>query len=63
MLGPILFNIYINDIVNISDKFKYILFTDDTSILYCNDREDNASVVVNQWPAKLLRVYMDENLN
>ena len=48
VLGPILCNIHINDIVNTSDKFKYILFTDDTSILSCSDREDNASIVVNR---------------
>ena len=48
VLVPILYNIYINDIVDTSDKFKYILFADETSILYCSDREDNASVVVNK---------------
>ena len=46
VLGPILFNININDIVNTSNKFRYILFYDDTSILY--RREDNAFVVVNR---------------
>ena len=34
VLGPILFNIYVNDIVHVSDKFKFVLFADDTNILY-----------------------------
>ena len=33
ILGPLLFNIYINDIVNISKCSKFILFADDTTIL------------------------------
>ena len=32
ILGPLLFIIYINDIVNVSDKLKLILFADDTSV-------------------------------
>ena len=34
VLGPLLFLSYINDITNCSDKFKFSLFADDTSILY-----------------------------
>lgn len=33
-LGPILLNLYINDIVNVSDQSKYVLFADDTNIMY-----------------------------
>lgn len=33
ILGPILFLLYINDLVNASDFFKYILFADDTTLL------------------------------
>lgn len=33
VLGPLLFLMYINDITNCSDKFKFYLFADDTSIL------------------------------
>ena len=36
VLGPVLFNLYINDIVNVLNKFKYVLFADDTKILYSN---------------------------
>ena len=33
VLGPLLFIIYINDLCNISDKGKIILFADDTNVL------------------------------
>ena len=53
---PIFFNIYVNDIVPVSDKFKFALFADDCNILYSsrnyefventvNNELDN----VNQW--------------
>ena len=37
ILGPILFLLYINDLINCSDKLKFILFADDTNILYSHD--------------------------
>ena len=33
ILGPLLFNVYVNDMVNISNSAKFILFADDTTIL------------------------------
>lgn len=33
VMGPLLFNIYINDLVDISNKFKLIQYADDTTLL------------------------------
>ena len=39
VLGPILFIIYINDICNVSDVVKCVLFADDTNI-FCSEKND-----------------------
>jgi hypothetical protein len=36
VLGPLLFILYINDIVKCSDILKFILFADDTNLFYSN---------------------------
>ena len=36
ILGPLLFIIYINDIVNVSSILKPILFADDTSLFHAH---------------------------
>lgn len=33
LLGPLLFNIYINDIINIDKSVKFIIYADDSSLL------------------------------
>ena len=35
ILGPILFLLYINDIINSSSILHFILFADDTNLFYC----------------------------
>ena len=37
ILGPLLFILYINDIVNISNVASLIMFADDTNIFLCSD--------------------------
>ena len=37
ILGPLLFILTLNDIVNTSTMFKFVLFVDDTTILYSHD--------------------------
>ena len=33
ILGPLLFSIYINDLVNTSDKFNFLMYADDTTLI------------------------------
>ena len=47
VLGPILFNLYINDIVNVSDKLRFVWFADDTNILYSSKEIENVENTVN----------------
>ena len=42
VLGPLLFLLYINDICNVSDKGKFILFADDTNIFVAADSKSAA---------------------
>ena len=42
-MGPLLFILYVNDIVNTSSVLEFVLFADDTTILYSH--EDLASKI------------------
>ena len=47
VLGPLLFLIYINDIVNSSKLFKFTLFADDTSLYYSCKNTHNLENIIN----------------
>lgn len=48
VLGPKLFNVYINDIFNTSKVLKLILFADDTNIFYSSDDYNELVNTVNR---------------
>ena len=52
MFGPLVVVHYINDIGNCSDKLKFHLLTDDTSLLYANSDLKSLEKTVN---AELLK--------
>ena len=52
ILGPLLFLIYMNDIINVSQAFKFILYADDTTLF---------TTIENSIPTRMSN--MDESLN
>ena len=48
ILGPLLFLLYINDIVLSSNIFKFTLFADDTSFFYSHNNVNEATVIMTQ---------------
>ena len=48
VLRPVFFNLYINYIVNVSKKIKYVLFADDTNILYSSEESETAENIIKE---------------
>ena len=53
ILGPILFILYLNDITKCSNKFKFVSFADDTTLLFQFSPKDATSNVINDELAKV----------
>ena len=53
ILGPILFILYINDICNVSNLVKFILFADDTNVFCAGDNQLGLECTLNRELAKL----------
>ena len=53
ILGPLLFLLYINDIVFSSEVFKFTLFADDTSLFYSHKNAHDAVEIINNELAKI----------
>jgi len=48
ILGPLLFLLYVNDIVNVSTILKFVLFADDTTITYSHKNIDSQYGIINE---------------
>ena len=60
VLGPKLFIMYINDICNVSDIIKFILFADDTNLFKCGDNVEELCTQLSNELSKLL-IWFDIN--
>ncbi|MCZ6924573.1 MAG: reverse transcriptase domain-containing protein [Rickettsia endosymbiont of Ixodes persulcatus] len=49
ILGPLLFDLYINDIVHIDDTVSYIIYADDTSLFFSGNDADQIIQKANQY--------------
>ena len=53
VLGPVLFLLFINDLYNVSNLLKFVLFADDTNILCSNENVEVLQDTLNRELAKL----------
>ena len=61
VLGPLLFILYINDLCNITDMGKFVLFADDTNIFVASDTKDKVYDMANK-VLEAVSMYMMVNL-
>lgn len=54
VLGPFLFNIYVNDVVRIDKHVKFVLYADDTSLFFTSDNSSHLLHTANETLCKLL---------
>ena len=63
ILGPLLFLVYINDIINSSSLLSFILFADDTNIFYSNKNFETLINVLNIEISKVLHWFLCNKLS
>ena len=63
ILGPLLFILYINDIVHVSQILRFILFADDTNLFYSDKSLDNLQNVLNTELSKLVEWFRANKLS
>ena len=63
ILGPLLFLLYINDIVNSSEVLRFILFADDTNIFYSGSNADELFRIVNHELVHVVRWFKVNRLS
>ena len=61
VLGPLLFILYINDLCNITDKGKFVLFADDTNIFVAAGSKNEVYTMANK-VLQTVNNYMEVNL-
>ena len=57
ILGPILFLLYINDIVNVSDKLFPLLYADDTNVFLNGKKLNPPQSRLTHWTITILLEY------
>ena len=63
ILGPILFILYINDLPRVSTKLKFLLYTDDTNILYENTDASAIIKTINMEMPKIMEWFKSNKLH
>ena len=61
-LGPLFFLIYVNDMINCSNILKFILFADDTSIMYNNSKINEFNKILTKETNKVLNWFSANKL-
>ena len=63
ILGPILFILYINDLPRVSTKLKFLLYADDTNILYENTDANAIIKTINMEMPKIMEWFESNKLH